>query len=487
VTISVRQQALVAYGFDSGETPTLASAPVAGNLLVAFNAERSGATSTTINGTGWNLAEANYYLPGDGTYRKSLVIWWKIAGASEPSSVTTTANQLGAGVTGLVEFESNASDFASLTLGDAVSLGSSTPASSYASGNSASVASTNKFLVGVNTTKVGPATDVPYTDWAGGAQVLTNITSADGGSTQVDAAVGAAHSTVTGVNNVTAAKPSGTDAERAGITALLVFDLGGGGATNYDGTATRSETVTITSAGQVGKRVGAARAETVAITSGGVVGKVAGAAVAATVAITASGVVGTSTGGQVAETVAVEAAGQVGKSSGAQVSATVAIEAEGTVQAGSSSGAVVGSTVALEASGHVGRSSGSTRSTVVAIEAQGVRGAVGAAAVAPVVAITADGTVEAAAGSSSAALPVTVGITAAGAVARSSMAAITAAVGMLAEGQVGRVDGASLSVGVTIAAAGSVNYEEPPIDPDRVTYVAPVPRTVFVPPHPRGA
>lgn len=225
MTISVRQEALFAYGFDTGATVSLFSPPLPGNLLIAFAAERSGATSWSIaSGTGWQLAEANYYLPTDGTYRKSLAVWYKWAVDDSEVSVTTLSNTTGPGASGIVEFQGDFGDLQDLSLSDAVSLGSSVVASSYSSGNSASVDSTDKFLVGVNTTKAGTTAEVPYDDWSTGAQSLLNLSNADGGSNGVDISVAAAHSSVSGVNSVTAAKlPGSTDADRGGITALLVF------------------------------------------------------------------------------------------------------------------------------------------------------------------------------------------------------------------------------------------------------------------------
>jgi hypothetical protein len=225
MTIEVRQEALFAYGFDTGATVSLVSPPLPGNLMIAFAAERSGATDWSITGaTGWQLADANYYLPSDGTYRKSLAVWYKWAVDDAELSVTTLSNTTGPGATGIIEFQGAFEDFQGLSLSAAVSLGSSAVVSSYASGSSASVDSTDKFLVGVNTTKVGTTAEVPYDDWSTGAQSLINLSNADGGSNGVDISVAAAHSSVSGVNSVTAAKLAGTtDAERGGITALLVF------------------------------------------------------------------------------------------------------------------------------------------------------------------------------------------------------------------------------------------------------------------------
>jgi hypothetical protein len=71
---------------DPGAT-TLDASPIEGNLLVVHATERSGgdATNFTISGTGWTRQIAETTEQGDANARRTHVVFWKIAGASEPN------------------------------------------------------------------------------------------------------------------------------------------------------------------------------------------------------------------------------------------------------------------------------------------------------------------------------------------------------------------------------------------------------------------
>lgn len=120
----------------------------------------------------------------------------------------------------------------------------------------------------------------------------------------------------------------------------------------YNGTATVSETTTVTAAGQVGKAVGATRTATATVTAAGVVGKATGASVSATAAITAAGV--------------------VGKATGASISATATVTAAGSTSSGIASDASLPATATVTAAGEVGLADGPTLAATVAITAGGV-------------------------------------------------------------------------------------------------------------------
>jgi hypothetical protein len=141
MTISVRQSDIDTV-FSAPYTATLASTPVQGNLLIAVADDRSGATALTIDGTGWTLGEKLYQSPADGTFRKSHATWWKLAGASEPTTITITNAAGGGTIVGMVEFESDSGEMAGLSFGDSIATGYDTVATSYASGSTPSVAST---------------------------------------------------------------------------------------------------------------------------------------------------------------------------------------------------------------------------------------------------------------------------------------------------------------------------------------------------------
>jgi hypothetical protein len=71
-------------------TATFGSTPVEGNLLIATATERSGTAhaSYTISGSGWTKAFGRDVSLGDSTYRRSMAVWYKLAGASEPTAIT---------------------------------------------------------------------------------------------------------------------------------------------------------------------------------------------------------------------------------------------------------------------------------------------------------------------------------------------------------------------------------------------------------------
>lgn len=68
---------------------TFGATPTEGNLLVAIVAERSGTTEAnfTISGSGWTKRIGHDAEIADPNARRTMVVWTKVAGASEPTSV----------------------------------------------------------------------------------------------------------------------------------------------------------------------------------------------------------------------------------------------------------------------------------------------------------------------------------------------------------------------------------------------------------------
>jgi hypothetical protein len=233
MTISVRQVS-VDTTFDNPASLALASTPLQGSLLLAFAVERSGTTLWTMSSAGWTKRAERYQSPTDGTMRKSFATWSKVAGASEPTGITVTPTGGGGPISlGIAELTADAGEFASLTFGAGVASGSDTVAAFYDSGSTAAVSSTNKLLVGLCYTKVGGASELPYSDWTAGADDLTEFVEINGGTSMLDVSWAWALSSTTGTNSTRASKDVGSvSSERGAITSLLVFDLGGsGGAT----------------------------------------------------------------------------------------------------------------------------------------------------------------------------------------------------------------------------------------------------------------
>lgn len=76
---------------------TFGSTPISGNLLKVTATERSGtgAAAFTISGSGWTKRIAHDNNLADSTLRKSMAVWTKVAGASEPTNIqvdNATAN-----------------------------------------------------------------------------------------------------------------------------------------------------------------------------------------------------------------------------------------------------------------------------------------------------------------------------------------------------------------------------------------------------------
>ncbi len=89
----------VQYKTASGTTATATfdAAPAEGNLLVAISFHRQDGVTPSINGSGWVLRETilhavpgNMHGPANTSERRGLAIWTKIAGAAEPTAVTTS-------------------------------------------------------------------------------------------------------------------------------------------------------------------------------------------------------------------------------------------------------------------------------------------------------------------------------------------------------------------------------------------------------------
>lgn len=77
---------------------TLPAAPTAGNLLIAVaNAD----ATVTHDGSGWTAGPS--IIDGNGAY-----LWWKVAGASEPATVTFTPSVSDYITAGLLEYSGNA-------------------------------------------------------------------------------------------------------------------------------------------------------------------------------------------------------------------------------------------------------------------------------------------------------------------------------------------------------------------------------------------
>ncbi len=234
---TLRQSAQSNFAGADPATATLASSPVEGNLLVLVATERSGnnASSYTTTGiTGWTQEISRDVELANGTYRRNLIIWWKVAGASESTSVTVDNGTSSAKWVSIHEYEHVGVDEDQWSLLDSASNdnGTTSSATTIATGTTASQSGemfivaagsvkrgNNTLSIGTVTFDSGLSTDTTYDPATSGdmAHII--------GSDAKDTATGTKSSTMT----------LGASANNIGLTAgIIVFDVesgGGGGAT----------------------------------------------------------------------------------------------------------------------------------------------------------------------------------------------------------------------------------------------------------------
>lgn len=235
-----RRQSAVAAG--DPPAPTFASTPVEGNLLVAISAHRSGSSETcTIDGTGWTEHIERSVLPLDTSHRRGLAVYSKVAGAAEPTSVSTVWATAEPGHRLLIqEFQGDAGEvFAFL---EAVSndngATNSGSGGNVSTGTTSSLTAQAMLLVSCIGLRDGAAPTVAGTHWTN----ALDETFSSGGVNGIASGSGYWEESTAGTKSDTWFHDSGND---TGLTAgLLVFTTtaaGGDVTVNPDtGTATLS-------------------------------------------------------------------------------------------------------------------------------------------------------------------------------------------------------------------------------------------------------
>lgn len=219
-----------------GEDPaelTLDSAPVQGNLLIAVGSDRSGgsAANYAITGiTGWTQTIQRTILSGDATYRRTHSMYWKVAGASESSTVTLDDGTANSKYFSVTEYEFEAGENQWVLL-DSISNdnGATDAATTMSTGTTASV-SGDMFLVASFVSKRNGNGGSETISWDTGLSADYSHSSA--GTFKMDHGIGSdASDTVTGTKSSTGTTSSGNN--RGLSAALLVFDtISSGGSTN---------------------------------------------------------------------------------------------------------------------------------------------------------------------------------------------------------------------------------------------------------------
>lgn len=242
----------------------------------------------------------------------------------------------------------------------------------------------------------------------------------------------------------------------AAWTGMMVAYAQTGGVTNFNGSASASETATATAAGATGLSTGASASETASATATGATGVSRGAS---TTTVSASAAASGGGAGQATETVTAtaSAAGVLGLVGSASQTATATATAAGTVA--TSTGASVTETVAATAAGSVGKFGTASASITVGATAAG--GGAGQATQTVTAAATAAG---ASGLGGAASQTITAGATAGGFVARSAGASVTETATATAAGSTGLTGGASQTVTASASAAGSVSATATPVN-----------------------
>lgn len=126
---------------------TFASTPVEDNLLVVIATERSGgdAANYTISGSGWTKQISETTEPSGN--RRTFAVWWKVAGASEPTQISVDDGTANSKRIMIQEYEAGeAVDWTYRGVAKAdTGSGSTSP---LASGDTASIPAGEQLLVG---------------------------------------------------------------------------------------------------------------------------------------------------------------------------------------------------------------------------------------------------------------------------------------------------------------------------------------------------
>ena len=233
ITFSRAQTTKSADG--ANPTATFDSTPSEGNLIVAACFSRSGNSTTThsISGSGWTKRIARDTQLADSSYRRSISVWTKAAGASE-----ATAIQISGDTVRLVIQEFTAGESgATWTFEDSVDNdnGATANATTIATGTTDSIGAGDLLLIGIGGSKCGPDTSQQSFSWdnLGEAQ---SFDTTDSYTRMVGVAFG--QESASGTRTSTATLGGGATANSGLSAAIIVFKLvaSGGESVYLEGT-----------------------------------------------------------------------------------------------------------------------------------------------------------------------------------------------------------------------------------------------------------
>lgn len=221
-----------AVGEADPAVPTLSVGATAGNLLVILAMERSGATSATTP-TDWTALLERYPNSGDGTYRRSIVMFYKVATGGE-TSASIAMSSTGTIKAIIAEFALDTGNGENQWVLEADidnDNGTTSNASSIGSGNTASVSGERHFLLaGWILKNTGSGTTPSALSFSGDVTAQIESIAASNGRT---IALGYGTTLTDGVQAVTASHTDGGGnlGLAIGLAVFNVKSSGGGGPT----------------------------------------------------------------------------------------------------------------------------------------------------------------------------------------------------------------------------------------------------------------
>lgn len=216
---------------------TFGSAPVQDNLLIAVLEERSGGSSANhvLSGiTGWTHEVSRTMEQSNGTYRRTFSIFYKVAAASEVSTVTGDDGTGNNKKLSIYEYEHTGDGDQWILLESASNdNGATSNATSISTGTTASASATSMFIFGGMGLKFtgSPGSSRTYT-WDTG--LTSDFNGSSAGNQMFHCAGSDETDTVTGTKSSTCTQDTGAAANLGLAAGILVFSIesgGGGGAT----------------------------------------------------------------------------------------------------------------------------------------------------------------------------------------------------------------------------------------------------------------
>jgi hypothetical protein len=207
---------------------TLDQTPVEGNLLVATSFHRQAGASADISGAGWTERVLTTQSLTEDLFRRGLAIWTKVAGAGEPTAITTTWNPSSQNELEVTEYQAGAAVTWSF-LEQASNVGADASTDEIATGTTPSVSpgqhlihahfgarnGSNNDISGVTMSDppIDPAT-VMFTNAGPNARSM-------GSGFGQDASAGAKSATISWTNS----DETGGDPTTEAVAAILVFGM----------------------------------------------------------------------------------------------------------------------------------------------------------------------------------------------------------------------------------------------------------------------